>query len=130
MMNRKLLLIVVLLLLVISLAVEFREVKALEPSDTSDPYLDELGPSPNIQVIEDFPPHPSWNMCLHAKHRFPIDYSGGSLETGDEATTETPAIVNSETTTIPELPSALILPLFMVAMALALVKSKIKYSTR
>jgi hypothetical protein len=129
-MRSKLFLMVASALLVISLAAEFREVKGWAIGDTSDSYLGDFGSSPNIQPIEDNLTNPSLHIYPHSKPKFPIDYSSGSPEAGDQVPCEVPAMADSAISTIPEFPSALILPLFIFAATIALVVFRTKHAIR
>jgi hypothetical protein len=119
----------VLVLLVLGVVIQCQEVRAiglpLGSRDVLDPHAGDFGPSSNIQP-EDY----LLNLTLHRypsfKHKFFIDYSNGSPESGSDTPLDTTGMINTVTAAIPEFPSVLILPMFMVVTMLGIIVCKMK----
>jgi len=120
----------VLVLLMLGVVIQCQEVRAIElplgSRDVLDPHAGDFGPSSNIQPVEDY----LLNLTLHRypsfKHKFFIDYSNGSPESGSDTPLDTTGMINAVTAAIPEFPSVLILPMFMVVTLLGIIVCKMK----
>jgi len=129
-MRSKLALEMVLVLLVLGVVIQCQEVGAiglpLGSRDILDPHAGDFGSSSNIQPVEDY----LLNLTLHRyrgfKHKFFIDYSNGSPESGSDTLLDTTGMINVVTPAIPEFPSVLILPMFMVVTLLGIIVCKMK----
>jgi hypothetical protein len=114
----------------LGVVIQCQEVGAIElplgSRDILDPHAADFGSSSDIQPIEDY----LLNLTLHRyrgfKHKFFIDYSNGSPESDSDTPLDTTGMVNAVTPAIPEFPSVLILPIFMVVTLLGIIACKMK----
>ena len=99
----------VLVLLVLGVVIQCQEVGAiglpLGSRDAFDPHAGDFGSNSNIQPVKDY----LLNLTLHRypsfKHKFFIDYSNGSPESGSDTPLDTTGMINAVTAAIPEFPS-------------------------
>jgi hypothetical protein len=129
-MRSKLALEIGLVLLVLGAVIQCQEVRAIRPTldsgDIIDRHAGDFGSSSNIQPVEDY----LLNLTLHGyvgfKHKFVIDYSGGPPESGSGIPSDATGVSNAVTPAIPEFPSVLVLPIFMVVTLLGIMICKMK----